>query len=82
MLIIKKAIVTIAIQMRLKGIRACMFSPKRVSVEPVKVPRVRFTICVRGRTAKASPCAVSGSDARGKNVPLKNIIGVMSRKKG
>ncbi len=42
-----------------------MLKPARNSVEPVVAPRVRLTICVKGKIDKANPCAVCGSDERG-----------------
>lgn len=58
MLTMKNIIVTIVIHMMLRGISICVFKPNRVSVTPVKVPRVRFIICVRGRAVNARPCIV------------------------
>ena len=78
----KNAMVAMVIHMMLMGISVWVFSPRSVSVVPVRMPRVRFTMCVRGIAVSARPWAVCGREERGKNVPLRNIMGVNSRKKG
>ena len=82
MLSMKNIMVIIVIHIIPIGISICVFRPSSVSVEPVRMPRVRFIICVRGSVINAMPCAVWGSEESGKNVPLKNSIGVISRNMG
>jgi len=78
----KNSIAIMAIHRMLRGISVCVFSPRRVSVVPVRAPRVRFTMCVRGRAVNAMPWMACGREDRGKNVPLKKSIGVIKRNIG
>ena len=55
MLTMKNMAAMRVIHRMLRGIRVWVFSPKRSSVVPVRAPRVRFTMCVRGRAVKARP---------------------------
>ena len=41
-----------------------------------------FTMCVKGKTVIAAPCAAIGKEVSGKKVPLKKSIGVKNRKEG
>lgn len=82
MLTMKNMIVVMVIHSVLIGISVCVFSSMSVSVVPVSALRVRFTMCVRGRVVMARFWAVWGREERGKNVPLRNSIGVISRNMG
>lgn len=79
---IKKKTVTNNSQRRLTASNIPVLRPKIGSTPPTIVPRVMFTICVRGRMAIARPCAAVGSEVKGKNVPHKNSMGVIKRNEG
>ncbi len=49
---------------------------------PKKRLLARLTACVRGRKTCAKICTDSGRPVRGKKVPLRRNIGVISRKAG
>ena len=70
----KKTIVTAPIQVRLRSSVDWRF--------PKNSPLVRFTACVRGKTAKAKTCIACGNADSGKKVPLTRNIGVIRRNAG
>lgn len=82
MLSMKKNIVTVIIQTKLTIINIWGLNPRIGSRRPEMTPLVTFTICVRGSTAIAVPCAAEGKDVSGKNVPDRKNIGVRNRNEG
>ncbi len=78
----KKNTVTTIIQTVLIASMTGVLSPSIGSTLPDMTLREMFTTCVRGRTAKAVPCAAVGRPDRGKKVPQRKNIGVRKRKEG
>jgi len=79
MLRIKKNTVTTIIHAKLVRTTVVVANPKKDCTFPLMRPRVIFTTCVSGKTAKAAPCKALGM---GKNVPHKKNMGVKKRNDG
>ena len=82
MLTIKKKAVTATIQTALIAMRAPELNPRMGSTWLATASRAMFTMCVKGKTDRATTWAANGKEVNGKKVPVKKNIGVKKRNVG